>query len=105
MRYDVDYFIDKFKAIPPSKWTTKRYTDPKDPSKHCALGHCGMRNSRRPFPEEAYALSTLFLDNYPHHVSVVNDRVKTKNTKFTKKTPKGRILAALRDIKKASRGT
>ena len=41
MVYDVDYFIAKFEAIPASKWCISAY---ERDGKHCALGHCGVKN-------------------------------------------------------------
>lgn len=38
MKYDVEFFINKFEAIPEDKWCTHRFGDGE--GRHCALGHC-----------------------------------------------------------------
>lgn len=96
--YTVDYFINFFSKIPAAKWLTGAYHRP---GGCCALGHCGYRYSCTGLTvptQRGEALIALF----PHprvtaSVSNVNDGI-TKE--FPQKTPKGRILAALRKIKK-----
>lgn len=86
MKYDVNYFINKFSAIPEERWTVRNYILG---NKRCALGHCGMGiifTSR-----EALALIALFKSKLDVRVSWVNDG------KYASlgRTPKERILNAL----------
>ena len=100
-KYTVDYFIEKFSAIPDEKWIVGDYAD--DRGCCCALGHCGYRfiggSIFNPVntggTDEGAALSRLFDE---HHLSVplVNDQIEAR---YQQPTPKARILAALADIK------
>lgn len=95
MKYTVDYFIKKFKAIPSNKWTTGQY---KKANKYCAYGHCGFKlnsGGHEIYTDEGTALYELF-NRYNLLIHEVNDGdVK----KYSQKNPKARILAALKDIK------
>jgi hypothetical protein len=88
----VDYFIKKFNRINDNLWTTTKY---KNKEKLCALGHCGEIKSRKP-TNESLVLDHLF-NKHGLRVSLINDG---KCSKYDQDTPKKRILAALRDIKK-----
>lgn len=44
MKYDVDYFIEKFEAIPEEKWIKGGTYDFAGTGNHCVLGHCGIKN-------------------------------------------------------------
>lgn len=93
--YDVDYFIKKFEAIPLNQWCKYSYINSKGQS--CATGHCGVRVKRRSFysppilTEEGAALLELLPD-----VEQINDG---DHKDFTQETSKGRVLAALYDLK------
>jgi len=105
---DVQYFIDKFGAIPEEQWTTECYQD--NQNRRCALGHCSpnvmskYKDERvesfveiaESQEEEGRVLLQLFWD---HELCVppVNDGYEIR---YTQGTPKQRILAALRDIQK-----
>lgn len=89
MKYTASFFIRKFKAIPARLWTTGEYHN-KETGKRCALGHCES-------DKQALPLIGLFRSR-GLIVSEVNDRPY----RFPQKTPRGRILAALRYIKKVS---
>lgn len=39
MKYDIEYFYNKFEKIPSYKWTTRAFF--RDNGSKCALGHCG----------------------------------------------------------------
>ena len=92
MKYDVDYFIKKFKAIPASKWTTGEYV--KD-TKYCALGHCGANKiTGYGHIEEAVMLSKLL--GTADTVTAINDG---EHAFYQQKTPRARILAALKTAK------
>lgn len=102
-------FIKFFEKIPEEQWTIKTYHSI-DRSKHCALGHCGVRvgagptdtfNSRPEYPAAA-ALSALFRRFIIRHgVATINDGDSGTRSDYPQLTPKLRILAALADIQKA----
>lgn len=94
-KYTVAYFIKKFSAIPLRKWTTGVWYNSMTGA-CCAQGHCGVRTSGIRTPESC-ALRDLFR-GFSNSVTTVND-FKTK--KFPQTTPRGRILAALRSLKKS----
>ncbi len=93
--YDVDYFIKKFEAIPRNKWITNNY-GLQGTGVHCAYGHCGVSNSTSQ-TKESIELAAMFHVSGMPPVSTIND---LRLSRFPQKTPKGRILAALRAIKK-----
>ncbi len=97
--YDIDYFINKFTAIPDDKWTTRRYETIND--KCCALGHCGERTTKHTI--EATTLNDIIANSHiipPQSKSTtivyINDG---DHNDYKQDTPKARILAALNDIK------
>jgi hypothetical protein len=91
MNYTVDYFIQKFEAIPDAEWNINDFTG--GSGRCCALGHCGMREvgGEVKSTDEANALMTCV-----NHVDLINDGVIPA---YHQPTPKARILAALRDVK------
>lgn len=91
--YDADYFIYKFKAIPEGEWCKGKF---KYSNKFCALGHCGARTGYVKGIPEADALSDLFEKNICEELVEINDGTSGE---YLQKSPKQRILAALRDIK------
>lgn len=96
MKYTVDYFINKFKKIPENKWCTITYDNGN--GQYCALGHCGANYNSDfdcDFSEEASELQNLFFNELKLDVATVND-----STKMKEKTPKKRILAMLKKIKR-----
>jgi len=91
MKYDIHYFIAKFEAIPDNKWCVEKFTDEK--GRCCALGHCGVRGSNTMFcisTKQGEALKKIL----PDGVTSINDGVF--KGEFKGKTPKARILEALR---------
>lgn len=93
MKYDVDYFIDKFEKIPARKWFAGNYHND-NKTKFCVLGHCGESVSTD--TREAAALKNIFcVDGFK--VAFVNDG---EYIEYPQKTPRSRILSSLRDIKK-----
>lgn len=98
--YNIDYFINKFEAIPEHKWTTAVYIE--DDSyggiNCCAFGHCGMRNLDDSFNEESAALADL-AKSIGAPIVDINDG---KMYAYPQPHPKARILAALYDIQKAT---
>lgn len=123
MIYDVDYFINKFEAIPDDKWCTGQLTsgrvDPitqEESILHCAFGHCGLKLEQFASLDtiaqnkEAIALQKLFTPydqmNSGNNISLsgvvlVNDGIPTVRYDYNKlgTDPKSRILAALHLIK------
>lgn len=89
-KYTASFFIKKFKAIPARLWTTGQYHN-EETGRRCAIGHCK--------PPSQNALIDLFHDKGLVVISV-NDCCNDQ--RFPQKTPKARILAALRYIKSKS---
>lgn len=99
--YTVDYFIEKFEAIPDEKWCTGVFEDMTGAC--CALGHCGYRGYN--VTDESRSLSRLF-GRY-HQVGCINDGDELGDGEIVEKygyTPKERILNALREIKSKDAG-
>lgn len=94
MKYDVDYFIAKFSAIPKNKWTTKKYSDGN--GAHCAFGHCGA-TSLNGGNLEAQELEQLIYGAFKYCVPEINDY---GTGLVAGKHPRTRILNALKKIKK-----
>jgi len=93
--YTLEYFIQKFEAIPEKNWCTDVwYRD----DACCAIGHCGVK--AYVFTEdlnEAHALRDILAVDHVIKVANINDG---SNSRYKQPTPKQRILAALYDIKK-----
>lgn len=83
---NIDYFINKFEAIPEDKWCCHKLTGEGDT--HCVLGHCSA--------DEQFALYKLCTAFEMSPVSVNDGRV----ARFNQPTPKARILAAMRDMQR-----
>jgi hypothetical protein len=96
--YTVDYFLNKFSAIPEDRWYIGDFSN-EDKNKFCALGLCGCDGGKRIFTGEASALYDLFkvLHKSPFMVGRVNDGI---DPNYQQPTAKQRIIAALYDIKK-----
>lgn len=98
MNYDVDYFINKFQAIPEERWCIETTED--DHGRHCAWGHIVRPKCRiDDFINEGRDLMTLLrdagLDKSGDPSSINNGW----DDRYQQPTPKQRILAALYDIK------
>ena len=89
MKYDLNYFINKFEKIPSKNWCTDKVWDGE--GRYCALGHCGVKKDE----EDTYEAWQLFL--LAPNISSVNDG---QLLKYKQKTPRGRVLAYLRDLNK-----
>lgn len=101
MKYDVDYFLNKFEAIPEEKWITG---DLEFNGCHCALGHAGVvdNGSQWVETEESIALAILLGGNMnisPYDRFRVVYRINDNKVRYNHETPKQRILAALNDVK------
>lgn len=109
MEYNKQYFIDKFEPIPDKLWITGSLGEEEE---HCAMGHCGTRSSDT-ITEETRALAQLFkplflpqfLDTQNINIDYLiiysindNSNIHYLHTKLTSKTPKGRILEALKSL-------
>jgi len=95
MKYNLSYFIKKFKAIPEDAWCVHHFENGK--GRHCALGHCGTKDINRLTPE-GKALVDLFIKHHKISVSTVNDG--WSQDEFPEATPKQRIMGALGRLKK-----
>jgi len=84
-KYNKQYFIDKFKAIPVNNWWVGGYINPDNPKQKCALGHCNYC--------ERMSLGELI-----YCVASINDGRLEDYFKLGK-TPKQRILTALKQVK------
>jgi len=122
---DVQYFINKFEAIPEEKWCIDFFEDEND--RHCVNGHCGVNAYAMRIvgiifsidiesTEESEALYKVLLPlnvTLMRNISpgkygrIVNDRQYSTTgaiinngdcLEYQQDTPKQRILAALRDI-------
>lgn len=111
MEYDVNYFINKFEAIPESQFTTHLFQN--QDGQKCSVGHCGIFSVHNVTPE-GIALKRVFVNLpitakrsgtlveegtfsiFPHKASYINDGLVKE---YTQPTPKQRILAALNDVK------
>lgn len=104
MQYTVDYFIEKFSAIPEENWTTGTTINHK--GQKCALGHCGVGvDELENLTDEAFILTEILKPLYKDHiltlgpweiVTNINDRHSVLGT------PKQRILTALQTVKSQS---
>lgn len=90
--YNVDYFIDKFEAIPKDNWCTDLFNFA---GASCALGHCGAKENALD-TEESTALWILFDTDSP--VTDINDG-KDPYSKLGNH-PKDRVINALKKMRK-----
>lgn len=90
MKYDVDYFIAKFEAIPEEYWCIfGRHKG----DQHCAHGWCDSN-----LPDEEKGLINVFFPlKKGYGVAGINNGL---DGRYPQPTPRQRILAALYDIKK-----
>lgn len=93
MTYDVDYFINKFEAIPEDQWNVGDFYN-EERTKFCAAGFCGEDKFNR--TEESSSLYIVFAYTGLGDVGEINDG---RSELFQQPTPKQRILAALYQIK------
>lgn len=91
MKYDAQYFVDKFSPIPDEQWTTGTYED--ENGCKCALGHCGDGSDTETF--EGSALMNIARAML-RDIVMINDR---HDEDYLQLTPKARILAFLEDAK------
>lgn len=101
MKYTVDYFIKKFKAIPKKEWTTGDIVN--NLGQKCALGHCNtiVKDSYYIHTEEGNALNWL-MKGLDCNTTDVNDDNYNEFKKLGKH-PKTRVVNALKEIKRISK--
>jgi hypothetical protein len=95
--YTLNYFIDYFQSIPAHQWCTG--TDQKAGTvQHCAQGHA-LRDTRTTLDKtESYKNERLgALEGFIGDVTGINDGAGYKKLG---KTPRGRVLTALRNRKR-----
>lgn len=108
--YDVNYFIDKFSAIPEYKWT---WGSIRSGGKSCAFGFCGGYHTKEGIAlaqlagpvvrtGELAELQAIWRLTLREVVYFINDG-RTK--RYNQPGPKDRILAFLRDVKRAQQAT
>lgn len=106
--FTIDYFINKFEAIPEERWTTGTFkriinTPEKLDYQCCALGHLGLKKHDDIFlNEKAKALQSFFnkdTSGRPSCVPVTNINDDYSERYHKGETPKQRILNALKSIK------
>lgn len=92
-QYTVDFFIKRFEIISEDKWCIENY---RENEKRCVLGHCGATISK--LTKMSTALDNLTFRCLHKNIADINDG-EAKG--YKQKTPKQRVLAALKDIKKS----
>jgi len=108
--YTLQYFIEYFSSIPDWQWCVgdeqkksgDRYGSGKPTVQHCALGHA-KRNTRTTLDRtNAPALNRVMaLENFlDHKTASINDASRGDSFYKLGKTPRGRILKALRNRQK-----
>lgn len=102
MKYDLDYFITKFSAIPECDWLEGSLQGD-EPECKCALGHCNVTDLDRITQEEAIALIKIFGGKYASECDVVYDVNDGNSSRYKGNNPKERILNRLNELKDASR--
>ncbi len=99
-KFTVDFFIKKFSKIPARLWTTGEFVDRQ--GRRCVLGHCGEEGLT--IPQEARELVRIFSNHGLVPPQRVNDGDHfTVKKQFPQKTPKARILAALKWIEEQAK--
>ncbi len=92
-RFDLQFFIDKYEAIPEENWCESKMYIP-GTHKKCALGHTGHSDNGSKYvtlTDEGAQLLKI-----ARSVSRIND---VKGYGYDQDTPKQRVLAYLRDLK------
>ena len=90
--FTIDYFIEKFEAIPESQWCIKTTED--EFGRKDASGHCGVKRSG-PLTREALVLNKFVYTDYLC-ISYVNDGTLAA---ATGSTPKARVVNVLKKLK------
>ena len=97
LELDAKWFLDYFQQIEPNKWTVFAQNDSE--GRHCALGHCQSTTTLGQSDGNGHATyigrKLIDLLDEVGGVTWINNGV---NTTFKQKTPKERVLAALRTL-------
>ncbi len=110
--YDIDYFIEKFSAIPDDKWG--KYNLRNNAGQRCALGHCGVKSLDEDPDEEVIRLGKILKPFYKNSlkfndpfdiVFFINDAIsgtliKDEYASLITGEPKENILNILNKAKK-----
>lgn len=102
--YTVDYFIKKFNKIPGDQWGTHAYYNPNTKTR-CAEGFCRKEITNGPdlhhcIPSQESRALILLFNSYNLNVHDINDGICNA---YPQKSPKLRIMTALRDMKRLSK--
>lgn len=96
--YTPQFFIKRLSAIADSKWTTNTFRDGDNPAKRCAFGHCGVSWAKMaPMGHALWKMFPSKTSGTPSHLASIND---CPSKAYPQKTPKARVLAALRALPK-----
>lgn len=95
--YNAAYFIAKFEAIPEELWCAGSFSD--NQGRCCAYGHLRARKGEPSFMA-IQGLLDLCIGVTKHIGTVVTANDK-QTVRYPQETPKQRVLAWLRDAKKA----
>lgn len=105
----VDYFINKFEAIPEEQWCVDVFSNGK--GAHCANGHCGAgcagtTTESRAFQKVIFPLTDKAimcpqdLHNEDEGYSVTAAKINNgSDSRYRQSSPRQRVLAALYDLK------
>lgn len=102
--YTVDYFINKFEAIPEDNWLIREFMD--DKGSCCVMGHCDYTYNNglteRGCLEELFKQGLhAYVPNSFNSCYYVEQAINNgDHPDYKQPTPKQRILSALYDIKK-----
>ena len=97
----LDEFIDFYKEIPSRKWTAHDFSYG---GQYCAVGHLGIKSWSFTIKQKrmlkrltklTHGSTTVF--KYPTNLVDVNNG---NNRKYSQRSPRSRVLAYLKDIKK-----
>jgi|GEM_PF-3535459 len=101
-KYDAAYFIRKFSAIPDEKWCVWAF---RIGDRCCARGWCGTVYYSQPTAEDVVLGSVLAVEkgSPQERCDTVGKINNGFDARYPQPTPRARILAALRDAKKAGR--
>ncbi len=97
--YNLSYFIEKFQAIPESRWTEAQFKDPTSGAS-CALGHCGVHDDT---PEISWSVEGRALVEIAPDIMDANDGL-IRDADCSRRypsdwSPKKRVLTYLKDLK------
>lgn len=95
-KFDLEYFVSKFEAIPDDQWITGEFFDERGCK--CAYGHCGAVNSSTDTIESSKLLD-LDLE-HSFRIAAVNDNTDNEYSAYGS-TPKQRVVNYLKSLRDA----